>query len=796
MVTHKEKLDFLRRLNEAQFRTDVLIPLLKKMAYQKVRERHGPQEYGKDITFYEASPLGGMYYAVVAKAGDISGAASGQKNLEVVKAQINHAFIMPFDDVEDKQRHHIDRVIVWTTGNISNNAQALIMELARDRFRNVDFKHGEATVELLDKYLSGFFTVGDAFVAGYYGAVREYYSRLEELRTLGTSSDKRTLSAIFVPPSLSQFGPRSRKTNTKTYRFEAILRLKRNVVLLGSAGSGKSTLLRKMLLDTIARNERALRPEPIPVLVRLKDVDFCQDQPIERSLIDELSRFGLADVVDQLATRLQSGKILVLLDGLDELQAADRIKEGIGHVTAFTERFTATRVVMASRFLDVLEQPNVLPRFRMLRINNFTPKQIVSFIRKWCAEDKDIARKLIRLVSGAQGVCGLPATPLTLALVAIVQEASPWQEMPANQAELFAKYVELALGRWDAGKDLSVQFEYPVKRFILQTMAWNIHEKRRSYISVTDFDEWIETLSEDRGLPIDLETFRREVIERSELLFRNEDGHYEFKHQSFQDYFVGLEINRKPDATEFVVSNFLDPWWSSCIQFAGGARPAYEEYIEAIVERVRPSGSGSLFFALSLGELLQATFMATRRTKANAVNAVLDSFIHSWQAFCEMYTDLKDKSMFPKDATAHLLGVLFHASAAQWALASVTLSSVLSDLADDLRRRPAPDLPPRESAIREWRAFLLAMACAGCDQNVSDFVQLFASEAIREPSFLLIGHLYAAQIAERDWLESAKRREANTLSKKLDARWGTYDEYRRYLRKVQIIPLPLPDPGS
>ena len=152
MPDQKQKLDMLQGLNEMEFRQEVLIPLLKKMGYQKVRERHGPQEYGKDITFYEPSEFGGMYYAVVAKVGAISGAASGKRNLATINTQIAQAFSMPFEDVEDKKTYCVNRVIVWTTGNISNNAERQIVNAANDEYKQVVFRGDEATLELLEKH--------------------------------------------------------------------------------------------------------------------------------------------------------------------------------------------------------------------------------------------------------------------------------------------------------------------------------------------------------------------------------------------------------------------------------------------------------------------------------------------------------------------------------------------------------------------------------------------------------------------------------------------------------------------
>ncbi len=127
---------------------------------------------------------------------------------------------------------------------------------------------------------------------------------------------------------------------------------------------------------------------------------------------------------------------------------------------------------------------------------------MIKFIENWYGQDTEICRKLIKLISNPANLRGLPATPMTLAIVAILHERSPWQEIPANQTELFSKYIELALGRWDASKHISIQFEYPIKKYILQQISWDIHQRNETEISMSDFNEWITLLADEHGLNI------------------------------------------------------------------------------------------------------------------------------------------------------------------------------------------------------------------------------------------------------------------------------------------------------
>lgn len=798
MQKQSQKLENLRKLNEAEFREDVLIPLLKKMGYEKVRERHGTQEYGKDITFYESSKLSNTYYAVVAKAGKISGAASGNRNLSTINTQIDQAFMIPFEDVEDKKKHHIDRVIVWTTDSISNNAQKQILAQSSTRYRPVDFKDGQATIELLEKYYPAFFTIRDPIVSEYYNRAKGNYAVLEDLRTLGTSENSRPLSIIFVPPTFSEITEIKIEKNHLKYKkdknkwyLNQIEVISDNLILTGDAGSGKTTVLRKLFLSVIKNNEKESKREPIPILVRIKKFDFSLENPIQKLIKDELERFNCQDLSDELASHLTTGSIAIFLDGLDELETKEKIDKAFHNIKHFSETYKKVKIIITSRHVFLLEEMLNMPNFRMFRINELEPTQMVKFVENWYGQGTELCRKLVDIIIKKQSLKGLPATPLTLALIAILHESSPWKEAPANKTELFSKYIELALGRWDASKDISVQFEYSIKKFILQQISWDMHERNEVEINFDDFETLIDLLAEEYGLRLDIDVFCKEVIERSELLFKTHKNSYEFKHRSFQDYFVGLEINRQPNSTEIIASKFLEPWWYPAIFFAGGLTPDHEEYIQAILEKGPPPRPKSLFYAKNLGELVQATFMITKKTKLKVVRLVLEQLIESWQHFCDFWNTLENKPIIIKEMSPHILFLLIHASVSQIALGSVTLSPVLSELANEYLNiySDISGSSDHEIIRSEWRLFLLASACAECDENINDFYKIFQSQIIYDPSFLIVGAIYAKEISDRTWLEDEITALYKKLSKKLAKKSSDHPTYWKELKNKNIIAL-------
>jgi len=795
MASQSEKWKILQELDEAEFRTDLLIPLLRKMGYQDVRERHGPAEYGKDITFRETSPLGDKYYAVVAKVGNVSGGAKGKWNLNAVVNQVDMAFKVRFKDVETKKKHDVNYVIVWASGRISNHAQDRIMEGRAREFRNIEFKDGQATIELLEAHYPAFFTVRDPYVSDYYSGAKQFYSRLEELRTLGCSSEGHRLPAIFVPPRFRRYGevPKvgGERAKKLLYSFSDVLAETRNTVIIGGVGSGKSTLLRRMLISIIEQNEQALRRSPIPILVELKRADLDDLDGLPNAINEEFLRFGSQGVPGELDTGLQDGSLIVLLDGLDELKTEDRITQAIECIKDFNKRYPRTRVVLCSRPLEVFSSPDILSGYSYLGIEDLDASQRVRFVQNWYGEESPIAQKLVTLVRAPVALRGLPATPLTLALISILYQSGD-KEIPANLTELFTKYVELVLGRWDVSRDVSVQYQWRVKLFVLRHTCWHMHLNRQSAIARADFESMVHALHSARGLKVDPGAFCEELVSRSGLLLINDDDEYELKHLSLQEYFVGHELDTRPDKFDLMVSRFLEPWWMDVIFFACGLRPDSDDYLNCIMEKVSPEGPDNLVFAIGLGQVTQATYLATQQTKLRAIDSVLDRMIDGWDDFCRFYesVDWEDVELKPKVPHLAWLGVF--AAFAEGALGSVTLSTALSQRAKEIASRSLDDLSPRDRSRTEWQAFLLACGSVGAD-NIEDFATLFSSGIITDPGLLVVGKAYAQLIQKRAWLTEEQKSMSKRLQKRIGSKLKRLAPALERLGRVSPVPLPPPD---
>lgn len=536
-----DKKDYLRKLTEEEFREEILIPLLKRMGYEQVRHEHGTHEYGKDIIFQKSDDLSILSYAVVAKIGDISGAASGKGNLAVIREQINQAFNISAKDVTNPRtkEYQVNKVIIWTTGKISIQAREQIMSDRSGAYINVDFKDLDATLELLEKHYPEFFSIRDANIASYFAAAKKHYNKLEELASFGIYADKH-LPSVFVAPVFERYTrKRSRQAEKESLPrqqvpFSKLVDDTNRAIILGEMGSGKTTILRKLMVNQIEKNERNGDKFPLPIFLRCLNI-FSQPQPeIMPAICEEFAKHSTSEETLDVDKLMGEGKIVLLLDGLDELQTQEEMRQALNYLSTLTEKYPSVRIVMTSRPVEMFRTSNPLPNFQILRIRSMTKQQVEKLVKNWFEGEPEIASELNHLLSHPMTYSSVMNTPLTIALVAAIHQSKLY-DLPSNLTELFQQYSELALGRWDISKNISNKYDWQVKEMILRRAAWDMQTHKALTISRQELHQCITRIKDYSGLPIDSddsETFLEEITKRSGLLNSIDGEVFESSHRT------------------------------------------------------------------------------------------------------------------------------------------------------------------------------------------------------------------------------------------------------------------------
>ncbi len=119
--------------NEDRFREDFIKPLLVKMGFIGITNKHGAQEFGKDYVFTELDRFGVQRHMVV-QAKHEKTINKGAKVLELL-SQVREAFTVPFQLASaPSEIRYVSAVYVFNSGNITEPAKKKILhELEPER---------------------------------------------------------------------------------------------------------------------------------------------------------------------------------------------------------------------------------------------------------------------------------------------------------------------------------------------------------------------------------------------------------------------------------------------------------------------------------------------------------------------------------------------------------------------------------------------------------------------------------------------------------------------------------------
>jgi len=405
-------------------------------------------------------------------------------------------------------------------------------------------------------------------------------------------------------------------------------RKERLVLVVGEAGAGKSTSLKRIAYVLAEKGLATEAKRKIPVLVRATQVWAQRSRSLVDTCVEAAMRVTNSSNPCFSSKDLKKGDIVVLLDALDEL-ADDAAREGvISLALEFHSTYPECQIVATTRpctFLETCTRLNLFTRFDLTPINYKQAQQIIKRFDRTRGLPSESSSELLRRL---QEVHGMELNPLLVTVFAATTDYAR-KDIPANITELFKKFTEWMLGRWDSTKGLGQQYHAPLKDFLLRSTAFEMHRRRVTALPMAEFQAMVRTELEHRGRESDCAQLLDEILNRSGLL-RNADGNVEFRHHLLQEFFAGRGIPSKEDLPAII----HDHWWQRPIVFYFGENPdqgsAFPEIIKSLSARTKPQ---VFHAALTLGLALQACYLVRTREKVDILRWVIETLSDAKEDF-------------------------------------------------------------------------------------------------------------------------------------------------------------------
>ncbi len=646
LISRLQKERFLLKLSEDAFRDQVVRPLLLLKGFQDGRDLCGPNEQGKDALFYEYDKLGNFELsAVQTKKGRINLAAKATENITNLVAQLRTAASTAYPLLTPvKSKVRPSKVYLVASGTINDAARGHCVDQVHDTAMR--FLDSNDLIPWIDQHMPQLWLDIDANVLTYLGALEKQIAGhdgpfaaqfLQKDKSLsGTCFDdssvtvfvRRTESARVLTQQKPKRGMRPKKEESTFPLYAIPTKPYKKVLLLGDGGSGKTTGLLQIVYRTAKSSLENAKVELVPVLVKASDI--VATKPVELvDYLEEKSRqlslqrkpvFGLSD--------LDAGRLCVFIDGLDEVGSQVGRELVVGLANQFSERFPKCSITISSRPYEFLADISDLKDFERLSIVPITWKdaeKILDLAKKGKGIPTAVIKETLNRLAKVQGFA---LNPLMVSVYAATANFD-LQDIPPNITELFKRFTEQMLGRWDEQKGLANLHRPLVKDFALCSLAFQMHSQKRTSIKKNEAKKLIAEKLTETGHHDDSHTILQEILNRSGL-FRDLGEEIAFRHHMFQEFFAGRGIS----SDEFAAQNTSESWWRRAIVFYFGENPRTASSLHGFMDKAATLNAPQRFSsACTVGLALQACYLSPVKIKVDIWKSVLECIVELKNAF-------------------------------------------------------------------------------------------------------------------------------------------------------------------
>lgn len=631
-ITQSEKERFLDRLSEEEFREKIVRRLFKRLGFKDGRDLCGPEEFGRDAIFVHTDRFGETeIVAIQTKKGNLTMARDPKNNITEAQTQLRTALSTPYVCVETKRKIYPSSVYLIASGKINEHARQHILDQISDP--RIKYLDRDDLINHIDSNCPEIWVNIVADVSPYLSALAKLVEESsvttpEGSSALGVSgifsaaSDRAYIDVKLLRPTINiktRHGEKLREYDFEEVDGSSLVKPSfEKTLLLGEAGTGKSTLLLRLAYLMAREGVKSKTGYIVPIYARALDILTLKDLGVIEVLTESVRRLTGLEVAPFTVDDLDEGRVIILIDGLDEIASQPGREAVIAKLNKIKVEYPRIKIVLTARPYGSIEKVSGIEAYSRLRISAISIKDAEKILMRFKqpGADESRTREVLRRLDN---VHGMELNPLLVTVFALTTGADK-KDLPANITELFSKFTELMLGRWDEKKGLGQQYQTKVKEHLLGLFCFDLQCNQRSRFTYNEFRDRISMELARLALSADLEIILSEILERSGLIRGSHDA-LEFRHQLIQEYFAAKGI---PDVS-FIKSVVQKEWWRNSIVFYFGVNPSD---VNQLLDVATSSYTNIKEACITVGLALQTCYLSKIEDRIEVWKWVVESASH------------------------------------------------------------------------------------------------------------------------------------------------------------------------
>ena len=331
-----------------------------------------------------------------------------------------------------------------------------------------------------------------------------------------------------------------------------------HLFLEASGGVGKTMMMKHLLLSAIYNFDEHFL---LPIFINLRD--YQNEISFDTFILNQVNSILESPISkESLASLLDNGQCLILLDGLDEINS-EFLYEFDKQITLFGTRFNKNYIIISSR---PHQNSDYLNTFKKIFLKTFTKNQASLLIEKleYKPETPEIAIEFIdmlnkKLYEKNKEFC---ENPLLLTIMLMTYDKTG---LPESKHEFYEKAYWALSEKYNPyrGKRHGVLYtKLTPARFleVLSRFAFETYHDYKFSFTTTEIESYIskiKQMSKFSGETFSYKEFIKDLTNHL-CLFHKNGKEYLFVHRSLQEFFCAKYFSTQSANKYLAIGRFID----------------------------------------------------------------------------------------------------------------------------------------------------------------------------------------------------------------------------------------------